>query len=57
MEKAEKERRSICLMTSISQVSAQPNRWTYGASKGALWSLVRHSALELARDYGCRFEL
>ena len=41
-------------MTSISQVSAQPNRWTYGASKGALWTLVRHSALELAKDHGCR---
>ena len=47
-------KKTICLMTSISQVSAQPNRWTYGASKGALWTLVRHSALELAKDHGCR---
>jgi len=50
----ENNRKTICLMTSISQVSAQPNRWTYGASKGALWTLVRHSALELAKEHGCR---
>jgi len=42
------------LLTSISQLQAQPNRWTYGASKGALWSLVRHAALELGKDHGAR---
>ena len=34
MKNAQKGRKSVCLMTSISQLSAQANRWTYGASKG-----------------------
>merc|ERR1719262_667385 len=54
MKNAQKGRKSVCLMTSISQLSAQSNRWTYGASKGALWSLVRHAALELGKDHGVR---
>jgi len=54
MDRAEVGRRSICLLTSISASLAQPNRWTYGATKGALWTLVRQSALDLARDYKIR---
>ena len=30
---AEENRRTICILTSISASLAQPNRWTYGASK------------------------
>ena len=47
LEKAEEKRRSVCLLTSISASQAQWHRWTYGATKGALWSLVRHATLEL----------
>ncbi|CAG5103012.1 Oidioi.mRNA.OKI2018_I69.chr1.g573.t1.cds [Oikopleura dioica] len=47
LEKAEERRRSVCLLTSISSTQAQWHRWTYGATKGALWSLVRHATLEL----------
>ena len=54
MNRAKPGRRSICLLTSISGSLAQPNRWTYGACKGALWTLVRQSALDLARDFQIR---
>ena len=54
MNKVAPGRRSICLLTSISGSLAQPNRWTYGATKGALWTLVRQSALDLARDFQIR---
>ena len=49
LEKAEDRRRSVCLLTSISASQAQWHRWTYGATKGALWSLVRHATLELGQ--------
>lgn len=54
MKNAIDTRKTVCLLTSISQLQAQTNRWTYGASKGALWSLVRHAALELGKDHGVR---
>ena len=49
LEKAEEKRRSVCLLTSISASQAQWHRWTYGATKCALMSLVRHATLELGQ--------
>ena len=41
---------SIVNLASISGYIAQPNRWTYNATKGAILSLTRCQALDLARD-------
>jgi len=41
---------SIVNVASISGYIAQPNRWTYNATKGAILSLTRCQALDLARD-------
>lgn len=41
---------SIVNIASISGHIAQPNRWTYNATKGAVLSLTRCQALDLARD-------
>ncbi len=37
-------------VASISGWVAQPNRWTYNATKGAVLALTRCQALDLARD-------
>jgi NAD(P)-dependent dehydrogenase (short-subunit alcohol dehydrogenase family) len=37
-------------IASISGWIAQPNRWTYNATKGAILALTRCQALDLARD-------
>ena len=39
---------SIVNMSSISAFQAQPNRWTYNAAKGAVNTLTRNVALDLA---------
>jgi NAD(P)-dependent dehydrogenase (short-subunit alcohol dehydrogenase family) len=39
---------SIVNMSSISAFQAQPNRWTYNAAKGAVQTLTRNMALDLA---------
>ncbi len=41
---------SIVNMCSISSHSAQINRWTYAASKGALLQMTRTMALDLGRS-------
>ncbi len=41
---------AIVNVASISGHIAQPNRWTYNATKGAILSLTRCQALDLARD-------
>lgn len=41
---------AIVNLASISGYIAQPNRWTYNATKGAILSLTRCQALDLARD-------
>jgi NAD(P)-dependent dehydrogenase (short-subunit alcohol dehydrogenase family) len=41
---------AIVNLASISGHIAQPNRWTYNATKGAVLSLTRCQALDLARD-------
>lgn len=41
---------AIVNLASISGHIAQPNRWTYNATKGAILSLTRCQALDLARD-------
>ncbi len=41
---------AIVNMASISGHVAQPNRWTYNASKGAIISLTRCQALDFATD-------
>ncbi len=44
---------SIVNMSSISAFIAQPNRWTYNAAKGAVHTLTKCMALDLA-TYGIR---
>jgi NAD(P)-dependent dehydrogenase (short-subunit alcohol dehydrogenase family) len=44
---------SIVNMSSISAFIAQPNRWTYNAAKGAVHTLTKCMALDLA-PYGIR---
>jgi NAD(P)-dependent dehydrogenase (short-subunit alcohol dehydrogenase family) len=41
---------SIVNVASISGYIAQPNRWTYNATKGAILALTRCQALDLAPD-------
>jgi len=41
---------AIVNIASISGHSAQPHRWTYNATKGAILALTRCQALDLARD-------
>lgn len=41
---------AVVNISSISGHIAQPNRWTYNACKGAILSLTRCQALDLARD-------
>jgi NAD(P)-dependent dehydrogenase (short-subunit alcohol dehydrogenase family) len=41
---------AIVNIASISAFVAQPNRWTYNASKGAIVALTRCQALDLAPD-------
>jgi NAD(P)-dependent dehydrogenase (short-subunit alcohol dehydrogenase family) len=41
---------AIVNISSISGYIAQPNRWTYNATKGAILSLTRCQALDFARD-------
>ncbi|HUE75388.1 MAG TPA: SDR family oxidoreductase [Chloroflexota bacterium] len=41
---------AIVNVASISGYIAQPNRWTYNATKGAILALTRCQALDLARD-------
>jgi NAD(P)-dependent dehydrogenase (short-subunit alcohol dehydrogenase family) len=41
---------AIVNVASISGYIAQPNRWTYNATKGAILSLTRCQALDLAAD-------
>ena len=41
---------AIVNLASISGHIAQPNRWTYNATKGAILALTRCQALDLARD-------
>lgn len=41
---------AIVNIASISGYVAQPNRWTYNATKGAILSLTRCQALDLAPD-------
>lgn len=41
---------AVVNVASISGYVAQPGRWTYNASKGAILSLTRCQALDLARD-------
>ncbi len=41
---------TIVNVASISGHIAQPNRWTYNATKGAVLALTRCQALDLARD-------
>jgi NAD(P)-dependent dehydrogenase (short-subunit alcohol dehydrogenase family) len=41
---------AIVNVASISGYIAQPNRWTYNATKGAVLALTRCQALDLARD-------
>jgi NAD(P)-dependent dehydrogenase (short-subunit alcohol dehydrogenase family) len=41
---------AIVNIASISGYIAQPNRWTYNATKGAVLALTRCQALDLARD-------
>lgn len=41
---------AIVNLASISGHIAQPNRWTYNATKGAVLALTRCQALDLARD-------
>jgi NAD(P)-dependent dehydrogenase (short-subunit alcohol dehydrogenase family) len=40
---------AIVNMSSISAFIAQPNRWTYNAAKGAVHTLTKCMALDLAR--------
>jgi NAD(P)-dependent dehydrogenase (short-subunit alcohol dehydrogenase family) len=42
---------AIVNLASISGYIAQPNRWTYNATKGAILALTRCQALDLARDH------
>ncbi|UCG25072.1 MAG: SDR family oxidoreductase [Chloroflexota bacterium] len=44
---------SIVNMSSISAFIAQPNRWTYNAAKGAVHTMTKCMALDLA-DYNIR---
>jgi NAD(P)-dependent dehydrogenase (short-subunit alcohol dehydrogenase family) len=44
---------SIVNMSSISAFIAQPHRWTYNAAKGAVYTLTKCMALDLA-PYGIR---
>lgn len=41
---------AIINLASISGYIAQPNRWTYNATKGAVLALTRCQALDLARN-------
>src|SRR5207253_3189332 len=41
---------AIVNVASISGWIAQPNRWTYNTTKGAILALTRCQALDLARD-------
>lgn len=41
---------AIVNLASISGYIAQPNRWTYNATKGAILALTRCQALDLAPD-------
>jgi len=40
---------SIVTISSISAVRAQPDRWTYSASKGAILTLTKNMALDLSK--------
>ena len=42
--------KSIVNVASISAHRAQPNRWTYAATKGAILSLTKCMALDLSKD-------
>ena len=42
--------KSIVNIASISGHAAQPNRWTYSATKGAVLTLTKCMALDLAKD-------
>ena len=42
--------KSIVNIASISGHIAQPNRWTYSATKGAILTMTRCMALDLAKD-------
>lgn len=42
---------AIVHVASISGHRAQPGRWTYNASKGALLALTRGQAMDLAKDH------
>jgi NAD(P)-dependent dehydrogenase (short-subunit alcohol dehydrogenase family) len=42
---------AIVNLASISGYIAQPNRWTYNATKGAILALTRCQALDLAPDH------
>ncbi len=42
--------KSIVNIASISGHIAQPNRWTYSATKGAILTLTKCMALDLAKD-------
>ena len=42
---------AVVNVSSISAFVAQPNRWTYNASKGAVNTLTKCMALDLARDH------
>jgi len=44
---------AIVNMSSISALAAQPDRWTYNAAKGAVYTLTRCMALDLA-PFGIR---
>ena len=44
---------SIVNMSSISAFQAQPNRWTYNAAKGAVHTMTKNMALDMA-PYGIR---
>jgi NAD(P)-dependent dehydrogenase (short-subunit alcohol dehydrogenase family) len=41
---------AIVNVSSISAFQAQPNRWTYNSAKGAVHTLTRNAALDLAPD-------
>ena len=42
--------KSVVNMASVSGHRAQPNRWTYAATKGAILSLTKCMALDLSKD-------
>ena len=40
---------SIVTISSISAIRAQPDRWTYSATKGAILTLTKNMALDLSK--------